>query len=279
METMLLIAFICVVAILIIGYHMLKRVESYADYIADPWDGPMYNLLPKDFNVFLINLDTKKDRLDNFINAYKKTDFVSIKQFERVAAVNGRALALEQYVAEKGLIDIEIIEERGFRVKHNQLTRGAVGCYLSHMNVYKMIRSRPEPYGIIFEDDVKFMGRDIYRSLRSLLAQIPDDWDMLLMGCQCHVCRVHEHHKDLEHFFLTHAYIIKKEGAIRILNELEFLPMRQQIDSELSVLATQKKIKIYCLKNQLVLQDSSVNATSIQTPMRVVSGVNPYSLL
>jgi GR25 family glycosyltransferase involved in LPS biosynthesis len=244
----------------------------------ETWGQPMYNLLPSDFNIFLINLNTKPERLDNFIEAYKRTDLFNVKQFERVAAVNGRQIDISKHVSERGMHDIQMIEQRGYRIKHNQLTRGAVGCYLSHLQIYKLIRSRPEPFGIIFEDDIKFNHREVYKHLRIQLARIPDDWDMLLMGCVCHVCKNNKEYKELDHFFLLHAYIIRKSGAIKILNEIEFLPVRQQIDSELSVLATEHKLKVYCLTQSLALQDSRINATTIQTPLKILPGVNPYSL-
>jgi len=261
----------------IVVFNLKKRVETYADFM-EAWGSSLYSLLPSDFNVYLINLATKKDRLDNFIDAYKRTDLFSVKSFERVNAINGRELDLTRYLSKEGLRDIHMIEQRGYRIKHNQLTRGAVGCYLSHMNIYKMIRDRPEPFGIVFEDDIKFGKRDVYRRLRLAMARIPDDWDILLLGCVCHVCKSHVDYKELEHFFLLHAYVVRKSGAVKILNELEFMPIRQQIDSELSVMAINKKIKIYCLSQSLVWQDPKINKTTIQTPMKMLNGVNPYSL-
>lgn len=255
-----------------------RKVETYVDYM-ETLDSEMYNMLPADFNVFLINLASKKERLDNFIDAYKRTDLYNVKNFERVSAVNGRELKLETYVSERGLRDIDMIEQRGYRIKHNQLTRGAVGCYMSHMNVYKAIRDRPEPFGVIFEDDVKFAHRDIYKRLRVVMAKVPDDWDMLLLGCVCHVCKTHTDYKELDHFFLLHAYVVRKSGAARILDEIEFMPIRQQIDSELSVMASNNKLKVYCVTQTLVWQDPKINKTTIQTPMKMINGVNPYSLV
>lgn len=274
---LIIVVIICIASI-VLFLNLRKSVEGYADYMTE-WGMPMYNLLPDDFNVFLINLESKKNRLDNFINAYKRTDFYNAKRFERISAVNGRELDIKQYVSERGLNDIDMIERRGYRIKHNQLTRGAVGCYLSHLNVYKMIRERPESFGIIFEDDVKFLHADAYKRLRIEMSKMPDDWDILLLGCVCHVCKMHGNYKDLDHFFLLHAYVIKKTSAVKILNELEFMPIRQQIDSELSVLATNGKLKVFCLNNHLVWQDPKINNTSIQTPLQVIAGVNPYSLV
>lgn len=266
-----------IVVVVIVYASVYKKAETYADYM-ETWGMPMYNILPSDFNVFLINLATKKDRLDNFINAYKKTDLYSIKSFQRINAVNGRELAIEKYVSKNGIQDIEMIEKRGYRIRHNQLTRGAVGCYLSHMNAYKLIRSKNLPYGIIFEDDIRFNENDVYRKMRILMAKIPDDWDILLLGCACHVCKLYDDYKELEHFFLLHAYVVKLTGAQKILRELEFMPIRQQIDSELSVLASNGILKVYCPTKPLVWQDEKINKTTIQTPMKLLKGVNPYDL-
>lgn len=258
---------------------LFPKLETYADYIDEPWGETMYDLMPHNFNVFLINLDSKKKRLENFISAYKKTDLFTVKNMERISAVNGRELSINDLVSDKGRFDINMVEKKGYRIRHNQLTRGAVGCYMSHMNIYKMMRDRKEQYAIIFEDDVKFNKSDIYREVRKRLAKIPDDWDMFLLGCICQVCKKNTGYQDIQHFFLMHAYVIKQSGAIKILNELEFMPIRQQIDSELSVMAINNKLKIYCSNTFLVAQDSKINATSIQTPMKYIQGINPYDLV
>jgi GR25 family glycosyltransferase involved in LPS biosynthesis len=257
---------------------VIRKTETYVDYIEN-LGAPLYNLMPSDFEIFLINLASKKDRLDNFINVYNKTDLYGIKNFQRISAVNGRELKLDRYVSKTGLQDIEMIETRGYRIRHNQLTRGAVGCYLSHLNIYKIVRNNKIPYALIFEDDVKFKSYDLYRKMRILMAKIPDDWDMLLLGCACHVCTHNGEYRDVDHFFLLHAYVIKLSGAEKILNAIEFLPIRQQIDSELSALASKNIIKVYCSTTPLVWQDPKINKTTIQTPLKLSPNVNPYELL
>ena len=264
--------------------HAIERYEDapfrdmYQQYDDAAYDKYIVNLSPNQFGVYLINLDRSPARLRKFTRFYESTDLGKVKAFERVAAVDGKSINVKSYVSSDAWDDIQDIQWFGFRTKHNQLTIGAVGCYLSHLKVYKAIRDSNYDYGIVFEDDVKFVHPDVYKRIRVAMSNVPDDWDILLLGCVCHVCNKYADYQDLKHFFLMHAYIIKKNGANKILMHLEHMPIRQQIDSELSTLASAGKVKILCLNKGIVLQDNATNTTTIQTPMRIIDGVNPFDI-
>lgn len=273
------IALFCIVVVYVFIFHKLTTgsKEGFQNHTHN-FHMPIFALSYSDINVYLINMKEKKDRLDHFTAVYRRTDLGKNKDIIRIEAVNGRKINLNEHVSRVGMQDINFVEKNGYRTSHNQLTRGAVGCYLSHINVLRKIRDAPQSYGIVFEDDIKFVYDDIFYKMRVAMAQVPNDWDILFLQCVCHVCKFYEHYKDAKHFFLTHAYIIKKESADKILKEIEFLPIRQQIDSELSSLATAGKLKLYCIRNPLAIQHSAVNATSIQMPMKRIEGINPYAL-
>lgn len=252
-------------------------VDEYQRY-GQAYNVAMNNLVPTEFDVYLINLDRNKDRLEKFTRFYSKTDLQNVKSFKRVTAVDGRTLDVRKFVSAQAWKELQDVSWYGYRTRHNQLTPGAVGCYLSHLKVYKMIRNAPHEYGIVFEDDVKFVKPDVYRQIRHTLSIVPSTWDILLLGCVCHVCNKHETYQDLKHFFLMHAYVIKKSSAIKILNYLEHQPIRQQIDSELSTLASGGKLQILCVNRWIVAQDNMTNVTTIQTPLKVLKGVNPFDI-
>jgi hypothetical protein len=44
-------------------------------------------------------------------------------------------------------------ERTGYRTKHYQLTRGSVGCYMSHLQLYQHIIKTDAQFAFIFEDD------------------------------------------------------------------------------------------------------------------------------
>lgn len=226
-----------------------------------------------DIDVYLINLDRNRDRLDHFIDQYMSTDLKN-KQFKRYPAVDGRKLSIEKYVSSKALNEIYESEESGYRTKHYQLTRGAVGCYLSHMSVYEAIMKGDREYGLIFEDDV-IIDPKILSKLNKMITSMPNDWDVLLLGCYCIKCDKFDRYYNTERFFLTHCYIVRKTAAERIVEALKDKPIEQQIDSELSDMATDSKLKIYCLKESICKQGGGFK-TTIQMPLKVVPGINPY---
>jgi GR25 family glycosyltransferase involved in LPS biosynthesis len=226
-------------------------------------------------DVYMINLDRNADRLESFIEEYMMSD-LRYKQFQRVTAVDGSSLDIKQYISNFAYKEIMQIEKTGYRTKHYQLTRGAIGCYLSHMKVYDLIATGDTDYGIVFEDDVS-IDKNVLSKLNTVLTTMDDTWDIMLLGCHCIVCDKYETYFDIEKFFLLHGFVIKKTSAIKIMEILRNKKITQQIDSELSDMITQEHIKIYCLKTQLAKQQGF--DTNIQTPLKVMPGVNPYTTL
>lgn len=217
-----------------------------------------------------------KKRLQHFISEYEMTDLSDIP-FLRVEGINGKEINVKNYTSKSSYKELLTTERVGYRTRHYQLTRGAIGCYLSHMLCYKQIRDSNKPYGIIFEDDAKFKEYDIINQLNKYLHYIPGDWDMLLFHCVCYVCGKHKYYYDVQRFILAHAYIVKQSGAVKLLELLENRPIEQQVDSELSALAISGKIKIYSLRYPLAVQNNM--GTTIQTPLHHVVDINPYDLL
>ncbi len=255
-----------------------RREHFESSIVTASMDASVHVFQPATFNVFVINLKHRIDRMNNFNAQYSKCDLSKIKDYVRIEGVDGRHLDVERYLSPKALDELYVSETRGFRVKHNQLTRGAVGCYLSHLKVYKAISELDQEYAIVFEDDVKIEHADLYKRIRVAIARLPNDWDILLLGCWCHKCTPAPTFKRAQHFFLLHAYIIRRSAAITILRHVDQTQLRQQIDSELSVLATAGTIRVLCLSPGLVNQDKSVNHTNIQSPLLVLPGTDPFDL-
>jgi GR25 family glycosyltransferase involved in LPS biosynthesis len=258
-------------------YNNKSSNEHYEEYLEII---PTVSLtLPLDkFGVYLINLKRKPDRLARFKHSYGQTDLGKLKQFQRIEAVDGKTIDIRHHVSSQAWKEIQDIETFGYRIRHNQLTVGAVGCYLSHLQVFDNLRKSSNDYAIVFEDDVKFVTPNLYQQIVYYMDLLPNTWDIMLLGCVCLVCKKHSRYQDLQHFFLMHAYVVKRSSAEKILAELEYMPIRQQIDSELSTMVFANKLKVYCLNKHLVIQDSANNATTIQVPLKVIKGINPYDI-
>jgi GR25 family glycosyltransferase involved in LPS biosynthesis len=275
-ELCLIVTVIVLLVLLVVQHlHKLKlsgnhgdQGETYKNYCTK--GGIKLN----DVDIYLINMQANSDRLESFIEQYMMSD-LRYKKFSRFAAVDGATLDTGAFVTQFALDEINTTLSSGYRTKHYQLTKGAVGCYLSHLSLYNKIAKGDAPYGLIFEDDVR-IDSNLFAKINKNLETIPNNWDILLFGCHCIVCDKFEKHYDAERFFLLHAYIVKKESARKIFNYLDKKKIEQQIDSELSDMVTVGQLKIFCLRDTIARQDNRTFRTTIQTPLKMVAGVDPY---
>lgn len=269
--TILVILIITLVILTIIRYFQVipKEKETFVQQ-----QSKVISL--NQIKVYLINMKKNVERFKKFQADFQKTDLSSLG-FTKTEAVVGKNLDMKKYLNKQSLDILKASEKDGYRKHHYQLTRGAVGCYLSHLNTYKAISKQNQPYGFIFEDDVKILKPELLKDVNKTIQNIPNDWDILLLGCVCFVCGKFYSYYDVNRYFLMHGYIIKKESAIKILDMLDKKPIEQQIDAKFSDLAERGLLKIYCLRDKLAVQRDM--GTSIQVPIKHIEGINPFDPL
>lgn len=210
----------------------------------------------KNSKKFLINLDKRIDRLSITSKLLNEFGY----DFTRYSAID----SLLKWDDVKDLVDsnsmLPIINN--YRTQHHELSKEAVGCYLSHYNLWKDLKKSNEPYYIIFEDDT--LPTITFDDLQKKLNIVPENWDIILFGGLYHrnkkvkgtnLCHI-------KRFYCLHAYMISKKGAEKLQN---LLPIKQQIDSELSDLSIAGKLNIYGLTDNSWIQNPMVNSTDIQT--------------
>ncbi len=96
---------------------------------------------------FVINLDRDKDRLSKFDNEWKRAKIPF--KYERVRAVDGSLL--------DNINNINIApctDPKKFACPR-PLTKGEIGCFLSHKFVWGKLLSSNEKWAVVFEDDIK----------------------------------------------------------------------------------------------------------------------------
>lgn len=227
------------------------------------------------FDVYLINMDRSPQRLLAFQHAYKHCDISRTHSLIRFAGVDGKSVPLPQYVTHKALEEILEAERVQYRSKHYQLTRGGVGCFLSHANLWRTIMDADKECALIFEDDA-YMARNAHAILREM--RPPADWDVVLLGYVCRDCDEQEQGDFLkvERFFGLHGYFIHRRGISKILQHPSMTLVGKQIDSVLCDLAHEGVLNIYASPTEIVWQNNKDFGTTIQMPLRKVKGVNVW---
>lgn len=213
--------------------------------------------------VYLINLKRRPDRLANFMEHYNASDMAHIP-YIRFEAIDGSELNIDRVpLSELASAELKEIETTGFRSKHYQLTKGAIGCYLSHVKIWEDVLQKGHNIAFILEDDAKIPPNMLW-SLNTSIVNIPVDWDVVLLGYLCNQCVDHTNYKKVERFMLTHSYIITRQGIEKILQTKSLFPITQQIDSYMSELSG--VLNIYTVQRKLVPQFKS--RTDIQAPIK-----------
>jgi GR25 family glycosyltransferase involved in LPS biosynthesis len=116
--------------------------------------------------VFIINLDTRKDRWDTLC---KEEPFIT-SIAERVSAVNGRTLKLTPYI-------YSLFKNNNFNWK-----KSVMGCSLSHLNIWtKILSQKSGNLFLILEDDVRFIETQL-STWNKYAETIPEDAELIYIG-------------------------------------------------------------------------------------------------
>lgn len=116
---------------------------------------------------YIINMDSADERWRFVEKAFSATGI----PFERLPAVNGRALTLP----------IPEFSERRYRRYHGKRPNMAtIGCYLSHLEGLRRFLASPHEFGIIAEDDVT--PAKYLKSVLQEAIQHRESWDILRLS-------------------------------------------------------------------------------------------------
>lgn len=209
------------------------------------------------YKACVINLARRRDRLIEFDKHYT----LPIK-YEIVDAVDG--YTLDPYeMRNQGILGDEgmkslVNSSKGVPKRfHYELgSLGAIGCYLSHVQIWQNVVKEDIKHMYVFEDDAWVMGIDM-KDIITRLAELPDDWHIYMIGQPHSILEgipiTSKSSNDLyrlTRFCGTHAYIINNGGAKWLLEKGMLFPIQQQIDSHLSELACDHGLNIYMNLNK-----------------------------
>lgn len=227
------------------------------------------------FDVYVINLSQHTHRMRVFLRGYHATDLSKTHGLIRFEGVLGSTVPLAEVTSTKALQEVLRSERLKYRQKHYELTRGAVGAFLSHSRLWRSVLDTDKDVALVFEDDCA-----ISPNIMSILNKIPmpADADMVLLGYFCNKCtpapfsrfllRVHK-------FFGLHAYMITRRGIEKILGNKKMSEISKQIDAVLSDMIRDQELNVYAVQRPIAVQNGM--PTTIQMTLKKVPGVDEWS--
>jgi len=226
------------------------------------------------FKVFVINLNKDKERYKNFMEIYNQSD---MKPFPitRYEAVEGDKVKYEQYLTDKAIREMNMIVAFGFRIAHYQISKGGVGCFMSHLNLAKqLLKDTTVDEYLIFEDDTNIFKRP-YEKISFFMKYVPEDWDYIMFYVvRMEGNRVNQYFAKPNAFWGLNCYFVNKRGATKLVNEVKEKKIDGQIDSYMARMCQQNKLNIYVCTHQFI--ESYRNISNVQSNLLTLPHIDPF---
>ncbi len=181
-------------------------------------------------SVYYINLDKrphKREQIETQLAHLKGL----VRETIRVSAVDGSRLS--------GVVDPQVVSLQGRADLKNPskkygltLTRGAVGCAMTHKAIWEDVAASKKDLVLILEDDAVILP-DFREKFSAIISELPATWDILYFGARQYEIEkpVSPHLAQPYRLFGLFGYVINWRGAERLLKHV--FPLRYQIDTEL----------------------------------------------
>ena len=203
----------------------------------------------KNISTYVINLERCKKKKEKISEMLKKNNL----DFNIYNAVNSSNFTID-FIKNNNEIDKPFKEW----LLKDKSQWGHLGCSMSHYNVLKQfIENDNEKFLLVLEDDCILDNNFSKKLIKILNDNINLNYDLLLCGYNCdsdyfnnpNHCKLNKNYKQLNnirsinYFIGTHAYIINKNKAQKILNDCK--PYIWCLDHQFSGFIKDKNYKIY----------------------------------
>jgi glycosyl transferase family 25 len=168
-------------------------------------------------HAFIISLPKDTHRRAHLERQLRKTDI----PFSVIEAVNGAALPA-------GELAVAYDRRKAVRLFNRELSKGEIGCALSHLAVYRKMVAEDIPCALILEDDASILDPDLGATLAGLTQMYPADTPVVVL--LNHVRRYDAHGEtrldgrhclyDAYRGVCAHGYVITKAAAEMLVNDL-----------------------------------------------------------
>jgi len=194
-------------------------------------------------SVYYINLDKRPHRRSQIGTQVARLKGL-VRETIRVSAVDGSRLSGidPQVVSFQGRADLRNPSKK-FGLT---LTRGAVGCAMTHKSIWEDVATTKKDLVLILEDDAVILP-DFRKKISSIISELPATWDILYLGSgggggrgdPAPLTLRNSGKKSISphlaqpssRIYGLFGYAINWRGAERLLKRV--FPLRYQIDTEL----------------------------------------------
>ena len=171
--------------------------------------------------IYVVSLEgsDRRKSIDELMNKHNMS-------FEYIDAVNG----YNMFKSQDEHIDWYVKNFHDQRLVNGWIpSHGQIGCWLSHVKIWKKMVDEDIESALILEDDVTFRD-DINEEFSRRVKNVPSDWNALAVGYNCGgvAKTINEDICQLVNFSGTYGYALKKSCA-QILLDLYF-PMQAAVD-------------------------------------------------
>ena len=147
---------------------------------------------------------------------------------------------------------------------------GPRACFLEHVYLLKEFIESEDEHMLVLEDDVR-IDDNFFAMLPRYLNELPQDYDVCYAGLGCNLTAPADtgngllvEHK-LKKSRCTDCFIVSKKGAKIIVDNI--FPAFTTIDWEIMYLQGKYGMKVFWVKNPLVVQGSETGAYESSLPM------------
>jgi GR25 family glycosyltransferase involved in LPS biosynthesis len=210
-------------------------------------------------DIYVINLEYAKDRLNNIDKSFKNNNL----KYNVFKAIDGKKLiVIPQYFHPKLL--------RSYALQNLNNYGGSIACSLSHYSLWKKIDEYNEYNDmsniLILEDDSTFDGLFKER-IEYYTSKLPQDWDILYLG------RKYLTGKQVGKYFIkggktdkkgynasSFAYVIRKKSCKKLCNII--YPLKE-LEQDLTLRQNMDKFNAYFLINPIVTRNNFKSCISM----------------
>ncbi len=190
--------------------------------------------------IFIINLPQRIERLEKIKNLLQKLDF---DNYEIYNAIDGKNLSESKI---NDLLSITSLNSLYTQAQNHKdiRSKGAIGCYLSHYNLWNEMIKRNYDNVLIIEDDAETDNN--YHEIISFINSIPNNYDIALLSWfnlwfdklenKKNIKVINEYWRQYKsiNIFGTAAYMLNKNGAKKLIKNA--MPINYQVDAYINIM-------------------------------------------